>query len=423
MKTHPKPPMPARAGTPWRRMAAIQAALALAALLLVPAHAALAQPCTRELIAAVIDETGAELRKLNAASMPAFQAKLRRLAEAKGWPETEIESRGAELLQDDETTALDDQASQLLIELDKLGDDSAGGQATCSNRLVQLKTVAAQLIEVTSAKAAHVSARLDAALAAKGIMASTPAPKPTEPRTVEGRPPAAQQTPSTEPKSAPTKPPAMSAGERKDVASTWETDTQRQLPYTTISPQQPGRPYAQPPPSTMPEASQHGPAGSDLEFTAEDISAAGRGFFGTASAGLASVIEYAFRSYGRPNGYILGTEAGGAMLAGLRYGEGKLVTRMGGERKVYWQGPSVGFDFGLAGSRVMFLVYHLKQPGDLLTRFAGIEGSAYVVGGVGITFLKKGSLIIAPIRTGLGLRIGANVGYLKFTAQPKINPF
>jgi hypothetical protein len=135
------------------------------------------------------------------------------------------------------------------------------------------------------------------------------------------------------------------------------------------------------------------------------------------------VIEYAFRSYGRPNGYILGTEAGGAMLAGLRYGEGKLVTKFGGERKVYWQGPSVGFDFGLAGSRVMFLVYHLQQPGDLLTRFAGIEGSAYVVGGVGITFLKKGPLIIAPIRTGLGLRIGANVGYLKFTAQPKINPF
>jgi hypothetical protein len=231
-------------------MALIQAALAVAALLLAPAGASLAQPCTRELIAAVIDETGAELRKLNAASMPAFQAKLRRLAEAKGWPETEIESRGAELLQDDETTALDDQASQLLIELDKLGDDSAGGQATCSNRLVQLKTVAAQLIEVTSAKAAHVSARLDAALAAEGIMASAPAPKPTEPRSVESRPP------------------AMAAGERKDVANAWETDTQRQLPYTTISPQQPGRPYAHPPASATPEAGQHGPAGGDLEFTA-----------------------------------------------------------------------------------------------------------------------------------------------------------
>jgi hypothetical protein len=160
-----------------------------------------------------------------------------------------------------------------------------------------------------------------------------------------------------------------------------------------------------------------------FEYSVEDIRAAGRGFFGSASAGLASVIEYAFERYGRPNGYVLGTEGGGALLAGLRYGEGKLVTKLIGERKVYWQGPSVGYDFGVAGSRVMFLVYNLHSPEDMFARFAGIDGSAYLVGGVGITFLKRGPLVLAPIRTGLGLRLGANVGYLKFTPQMSFNPF
>jgi hypothetical protein len=162
---------------------------------------------------------------------------------------------------------------------------------------------------------------------------------------------------------------------------------------------------------------------ADAEFTEEDIRAAGRGFFGTISAGLASVLEYAFKSYGRPTGYILGNEGGGAFLAGLRYGDGTLVTKRAGERKVYWQGPSVGYDFGVAGSRVMFLVYNLRDGEELFTRFAGIDGSAYLVGGVGVTFLKKSRLILAPIRSGVGLRLGANIGYLKFTPTPSLNPF
>src|SRR5690606_777338 len=110
-------------------------------------------------------------------------------------------------------------------------------------------------------------------------------------------------------------------------------------------------------------------------------------------------------------------------LAGLRYGDGRLVTKLGGERKVYWQGPSVGCDVGLAGSRVMFLVYNLQNEEDLLARVIGVDGSAYIVGGVGVTFLKKGPIVLAPIRTGLGLRVGANVGYLKFTPTRSINPF
>jgi hypothetical protein len=111
------------------------------------------------------------------------------------------------------------------------------------------------------------------------------------------------------------------------------------------------------------------------------------------------------------------------LLAGLRYGEGRLVTKAIGERKVYWQGPSLGYDFGLEGSRVMFLVYNLRAPEEMFARFAGLDGSAYLVGGVGITFLKRGPMVLAPIRTGLGLRLGANVGYLKFTPEPRLNPF
>jgi hypothetical protein len=161
----------------------------------------------------------------------------------------------------------------------------------------------------------------------------------------------------------------------------------------------------------------------ELAFSAADIRAAGRGFFGTLSAGLASVIEYAFRTYGQPTGYVLGTEGGGAFLAGLRYGQGTLVTKTDGERKVYWQGPSLGYDFGIDGSRVMLLVYNIETPDEIFTRFAGVDGSAYLVGGVGITFLKKGRLVLAPIRTGVGLRLGASVGYLKFTLEPSLNPF
>jgi hypothetical protein len=99
------------------------------------------------------------------------------------------------------------------------------------------------------------------------------------------------------------------------------------------------------------------------------------------------------------------------------------VTKSQGELKIYWQGPSVGLDFGLDGSRVMFLVYNLDDHQHVFARFAGVDGSAYLVGGAGITFLKKGKVVLAPIRTGLGMRVGANLGYVKFTPAPSLNPF
>jgi hypothetical protein len=161
----------------------------------------------------------------------------------------------------------------------------------------------------------------------------------------------------------------------------------------------------------------------DGTYSMREILDAGHGLFGSVSRGLASVVEYAFQRQGRPNGYILGEELGGAFVAGLRYGEGWLNTRDAGRHKVFWQGPSIGYDAGAEGSKVMVLVYNLRDPYDIYRRFGGVDGSAYVVGGVGLTFLAHGDIVLAPIRSGVGLRLGANVGYLKYTRRPTWNPF
>lgn len=161
----------------------------------------------------------------------------------------------------------------------------------------------------------------------------------------------------------------------------------------------------------------------DGTFSPGEIRDAGHSFFGTVSKGLANVIEYAFQKQGRPNGYILGEEVGGAFVAGLRYGEGWMYTRDAGRHKVFWQGPSIGYDAGAEGSKVMVLVYNLRDPYDIYHRFGGVEGSAYVVGGAGVTFQTRGDVVLAPIRSGIGLRFGASVGYLKYTRTPTWNPF
>jgi hypothetical protein len=158
-------------------------------------------------------------------------------------------------------------------------------------------------------------------------------------------------------------------------------------------------------------------------FSMAEITNAGHGFFGSITQGLASVIEHTHRKKGRPNGYILGEEAGGAFVAGLRYGRGRLYTKDAGVHNIYWQGPSLGFDAGAEGSKVMILVYNLRDINETYERFGGVDGSAYVVGGVGVTFLSRDQVVMAPIRSGVGLRVGANVGYLKFTQQPTWNPF
>jgi hypothetical protein len=163
--------------------------------------------------------------------------------------------------------------------------------------------------------------------------------------------------------------------------------------------------------------------GDHRTYSKNEIIDAGHHFFGGISQGLADVVEYAFQRQGRPNGYILGEDAGGAFVAGLRYGEGTLYTRDAGSRRVYWQGPSLGYDFGGEGSKTMVLVYNLRDPEDIYHRFGGVEGSAYVIGGVSIVFQQYGNIVLSPIRAGIGLRLGANVGYLKYTRSPTWNPF
>ena len=159
------------------------------------------------------------------------------------------------------------------------------------------------------------------------------------------------------------------------------------------------------------------------EYTAQEIVDSGHKFFGATSGGLATVVEKIFASYGLPNGYLLGEEGSGALIGGLTYGEGTLYTKNAGDHKVFWQGPSLGWDFGGEGSRVMMLVYNLDDVGSLYTRFGGVAGSAYVVAGVGFNVLKNGNILLVPVRTGVGARLGVNVGYLKLTDKPTWNPF
>jgi hypothetical protein len=203
------------------------------------------------------------------------------------------------------------------------------------------------------------------------------------------------------------------------VCWTAPVSAQQAPPYNA---QQPAPPYnaQQAPPSNLPPP-QRTP-GPDF-YGPDELVNAGHRFFGNVSRGLASIIERAVSQWGLPNGYILGEEGSGAFVAGLRYGEGTLYTKNAGDLRVYWQGPSVGFDWGGDGARTMTLVYNLPATNAIYQRFAGIDGSAYIIGGFGMTALTANNIVLVPIRSGIGLRLGANIGYLKYTPRATWNPF
>ena len=182
-----------------------------------------------------------------------------------------------------------------------------------------------------------------------------------------------------------------------------------------VQPAPPGPPAVQPGPQQVQP--------SDQEFSPNEIIDAGHRFFGEISRGLATIVEKAVSQWGLPNGYILGEEGGGAFYGGLRYGDGMLYTKNAGNLNVFWQGPSIGWDFGGEGARTMMLVYKLPATSAIYQRFGGVEGSAYFIGGLSMTALTADNIVVVPIRSGLGLRLGANIGYLKFTPQPTWNPF
>jgi hypothetical protein len=177
----------------------------------------------------------------------------------------------------------------------------------------------------------------------------------------------------------------------------------------------------QPPPAVAP-APPPEPAHAS-QFSSNELVDAGHRFFGGVSRGLAMIVEKAVSRWGQPNGYILGEEASGAFVGGLRYGDGTLYTKNAGDLRVFWQGPSIGFDAGADGARTMMLVYNLPRTDAIFERFGGINGSAYFIGGFGMTALVANNITVVPIRSGVGLRLGANLGYLKFTDRPTWNPF
>ena len=146
-------------------------------------------------------------------------------------------------------------------------------------------------------------------------------------------------------------------------------------------------------------------------------------FLGGGSEAIAKVIEKAFKDLGRPNGYIIGTEVSAALVVGVRYGDGTLSHKIEGDSRLYWKGPSIGFDAGANGSRVFALVYNLHDVQDLYTRYPAVEGSAYFIGGVGMNYQQRGNVIIAPIRVGVGLRLGVNMGYMHLTQDRSWIPF
>jgi len=158
-------------------------------------------------------------------------------------------------------------------------------------------------------------------------------------------------------------------------------------------------------------------------YAQDDVLSAAEGVFGKGAEGLGKLIEKVFAEQGRPNGYIAGREAGGAIIVGVRYGSGTLFHKVEGQMPIYWTGPSLGFDLGANGSKSFVLVYNLYDTADIFRRYPAVEGTAYIVGGFTATYLRRGDVVLIPIRLGVGWRLGVNVGYMNFTRKSKTLPF
>ncbi len=370
-----------------------------------PATFARAEPCAPNKFAAAVDASGASLRAFNAEAQPKLKQRIRTLSDKKKWGE-DFEDKAYDYLQDGRITEFDMRSNELLDKIDTLGRQGEGGSADCA-ALSELKAAADALLGVMKEKSVYLLGKVDLEI---GAIPTAPAPtavaaaKPVEPA-----PAVKPVEPMVAPKSQP-----------KEPLQKWTAKTN---PIPVAPAPAPASPPAAEVAALEPPIPDSLPASSETGYTIEEIQAATRGFFGAVSTSLAGVIEHTFSTSGRPTGYILGTEGGGALLAGLRYGEGTLYLNRGSVEKIYWHGPSIGTDFGASGSRTLFLIYKLENKAALYRSFTGIDGSAYLIGGVGVTLMKGGDIIMAPIRSGLGLRLGANIGYVRFTSSPTWNPF
>jgi hypothetical protein len=207
---------------------------------------------------------------------------------------------------------------------------------------------------------------------------------------------------------------------------------QAQVAAELVPVQQESPPLGQPagrPPAAPPAQQPQGDAASRASAAVGNTVAkdrvlqAAEGVFGRGAEGLAGLLESILKKQGEPTAYITGSEAGGAMVVGVRYGRGMLHHKLTGDQEVFWTGPSVGFDFGADASKVFVLVYNLEQGADLFTRFPAAEGNAFMVGGLNASYLRRGNIVLIPIRTGVGMRMGVNAGYMRFSKKNRWLPF
>ncbi|MCC2977405.1 DUF1134 domain-containing protein [Sphingomonas sp. PL-96] len=194
-------------------------------------------------------------------------------------------------------------------------------------------------------------------------------------------------------------------------------------PDTSVAPQSDDPAQRAPAPAAPAPAAPGATMASANTYEREDLINAAEGVFGKGAEGLAGILENILKDQGKPNAYIAGREAAGAFVVGLRYGSGVMSHRVEGQRPVYWTGPSVGFDVGGDATKVFVLVYNLYDSQELYHRFPQAEGRAYFVGGFSASYLRRGDVVLIPVRLGVGWRLGANIGYMKFSEKAKWMPF
>ncbi|MBX2805294.1 MAG: DUF1134 domain-containing protein [Hyphomicrobiales bacterium] len=417
-----------------------------------------ARACTAEDFGTVVDDTARALRELNVDGAKRYNAKLLEYQEKHNLSQDEIRAKAAEL-QDERVEEFNREIEKLVNLMDNLSRTPIA-QIDCA-KLDQLKHVRDRMLTVMGQKSGYMLANADVALKAAPQKADqvqreakthrqqlavvpppTEAPVSSEPEytpSYQPQPTQEQQvTTSASPQQATpqeTAPPVPGAEpdfpERRPQATqeiaantpAFEETTTENSSYLDEDVMARAEPQNLQPPAMPEELDLPAPATQDDSFTIDEIRSAGRGVFGTITAEFAGAINYAFQQYGRPNAYITGSEGGAAFLAGLRYGKGDLHLKNGQISEIYWQGPSLGTDVGAEGSSTLFLVYNLKEHDDIYGRFTGIGGSAYVAGGFGLNVLGKRGMVMVPIRTGIGLRLGASLAYLKFTERQTWNPF
>ncbi len=409
-------------------MRLLPALFALAASLAAAGSVKAAEPCTTKDFAAAIDQSGASLRALTLEAQPKLQERMQRYRAALKLSATGYEDEAIDAIQDPALDEFDRKSSALLLKVDSLGRVPEGAQPDCA-KLQELRAAAAELNGVIKGKSDLMLKRLDEKIAqaeresqpAKpAVSAAAPKPAPQTPNPPSAEVASQSLAPAARKEKRPGSPETVTKAPlppAQDWAASTKHETAPAPPVVAMrEPDQGQGAFPLPPNAAQPPLEQG--------YTIDEIRDATQGFFGTVSTNLASVIEHAFKKFGRPTAYVLGIEGGGAFLAGIRYGQGSLFMRsQPGIKKVYWHGPSLGTDFGASGSRTLFLIYNMDDPAALFRNFTGIDGSAYFVGGVGLTVLKGGPVVMAPIRSGVGMRLGASVGYLGFTETPTWNPF